>query len=138
LKTDSTDYAPRIEVRALYIQESVSLPAATKDGNDIWWRGEPTPRPPKHPGFVMIGGILVRFDEANPEHVAARAAEKATRPSVSRHQPAPQDAPKYGERMQPDGMRTIKLPPVEWPPKPEPKVEKTSDGRKRLPEAAPN
>ena len=65
----------------------------------------------------MFEGILTLFDETNPAHVAARAAEKskpAIAPIAQRTAP-PQ--PQYGDITLPSGERKIVLPPVEWPPR---------------------
>lgn len=101
--------APWFDVYGLRIKESVVLPAATKDGDYVWCRGEPAPRPPKSPGYVTVDGIMVQFDASNSAHVAARAAEKPT-PVRTHHQPV-------GPQVLGNGPRKFTMPACEWPPK---------------------
>jgi hypothetical protein len=108
-------YAQRLDVRGLRIGERVVLVDASTEYGYLWCKGEPTP-PPKYPSYVMFEGVLTLFDETNPAHVAALAAEKS-KPAIApvAQRTAPQ--PKYGERELPDGSRRFVAPPVEWPPR---------------------
>lgn len=113
-----------IDVHAFEIYRGAALPAATKDGPKFWWRPDYygfdplNPPPPHHsPGHILIDGVCVLFDEANPAHITARHA----RPSMAQppaSKPASRPVSEFGERTLPDGTRKIALPPNQWPPKP--------------------
>ncbi len=122
-------YAHRLDSYGLRIGGSVVLPAAIDGAGFIWNHGEPPPPPkPYIPQPVFANG---RWIFSGDEEYAAAVAAKS-RPSITpvSHQPAPQEAQKYGERTLPDGTRKITLPPNEWPPKPDPVPSRhTEDGR---------
>jgi hypothetical protein len=115
-----------IDTHAFSINLGVELPAATADGVKFWYRPDgfgysplnpPPPPTPYRPQPVFANGRWIFCDDE--EYHAGAAAEKskpAIMPVAQRSTPPP---PKYGERLHEGGSRAIKLPPVEWPPRPE-------------------